>query len=260
MFSLEGSNGKKVSLTDHPGKVVIMEFGYTHCEYVCPITLARLTEVYKKLGDSARDVQLIYVTVDPKRDNPERLREYLSAFNPTFIGATGNPDDLAAVQRRVGRQDERAQAAAHALGLDEGVVQHQHAQLPQVGRTCQRRRPLRPEQVAITMGRVDGQVPQVGKVRRAGQRGGPLVPKPVEAEVQLFFWRIHVLLEKFLPDFRPRAIEHIGHSIRDDLTRRNLRGESVDWVQRARAFSPREAVAVTPGLLIIPVPQSADRL
>src|SRR5215831_6212101 len=85
-FSLDGSNGKKLSLRDHLGKVVILEFGYTFCEKVCPVTLARLTEVHKKLGDSARDVQLIFVTVDPKRDSPERLREYLAAFNPRKLG------------------------------------------------------------------------------------------------------------------------------------------------------------------------------
>ena len=90
-FSLDGSNGKKLSVRDHLGKVVILEFGYTHCQDVCPVTLARLTDAYKQLGDAAREVQLIYVTVDPKRDSPERMREYLAAFNPTFLGATRRP-------------------------------------------------------------------------------------------------------------------------------------------------------------------------
>lgn len=101
-FSLDGSNGKKLSVSDHLGKVVILEFGYTHCQYVCPVTLARLTDAYKQLGDAAREVQLIYVTVDPKRDSPERMREYLAAFNPTFLGATGNPDELEAVLKAYG--------------------------------------------------------------------------------------------------------------------------------------------------------------
>jgi len=101
-FSLDGSNGRKLSLRDHLGKVVILEFGYTFCEEVCPVTLAHLTEAYKKLGSAARDVQLIYVTVDPQRDSPERLREHLTAFNPTFLGATGDPGELAAVQKAYG--------------------------------------------------------------------------------------------------------------------------------------------------------------
>ena len=101
-FSLDGSNGKKLSLRDHLGKVVILEFGYTSCTLVCPVTLARLTEAHQKLGSAARDVQLIYVTVDPMRDTPERLREHLAAFNPSFLGATGTPDELAAVQKAYG--------------------------------------------------------------------------------------------------------------------------------------------------------------
>jgi protein SCO1 len=101
-FTLDSSNGKKLSLRDYLGRVVILEFGYTFCEEVCPVTLARLTEVYKKLGSAARDVQLIYVTVDPARDSPARLREHLTAFNPSFLGATGTPDELEAVKKAYG--------------------------------------------------------------------------------------------------------------------------------------------------------------
>src|SRR3954471_11257774 len=101
-FILDGSNGKKLSLRDYLGKVVILEFGYTFCEEVCPVTLARLTEVYKTLGSAASDVQLIYVTVDPERDSPERLREHLTAFNPSFLGAAGTPGELDAVKKAYG--------------------------------------------------------------------------------------------------------------------------------------------------------------
>jgi protein SCO1/2 len=101
-FNLNGSNGKKLTPRDYLGKVVILEFGYTFCEEVCPVTLARLTEVYKKLGSAARDVQLIYVTVDPKRDTPERLCEHLAAFNPSFLGATGAFEELEAVRKAYG--------------------------------------------------------------------------------------------------------------------------------------------------------------
>ena len=115
-FSLDGSNGRKLSLRDLPGKVVIVEFGYTYCQAVCPITLAHLTEVYKKLGSAARDVQLIYVTVDPARDSPERLREHLAAFNPSFLGATGPPDELAAVRKAYGVVAEHVVSRNPALG------------------------------------------------------------------------------------------------------------------------------------------------
>jgi protein SCO1/2 len=117
-FSLDGSNGKKLTLRDHLGKVVILQFGFTFCEKVCPVTLARLTEVYKKLGSAARDVQLIYVTVDPKRDSPERLREHLAAFNPSFLGATGTPDELAAVRKTYGVVAEQVVSRNQALGYE----------------------------------------------------------------------------------------------------------------------------------------------
>ncbi|HSL21502.1 MAG TPA: SCO family protein [Vicinamibacterales bacterium] len=117
-FSLDGSNGRKLSLRDHLGKVVILEFGFTFCQQVCPVTLARLTEAHKKLGSAARDVQLIYVTVDPKRDSPERLREHLTAFNPSFLGATGTPDELAAVLKAYGVVAEEVVSRNPALGYE----------------------------------------------------------------------------------------------------------------------------------------------
>lgn len=115
-FILDGSNGKKLSLRDHLGKVVIVEFGYTYCQEVCPITLGHLTEAWRKLGSSARDVQLVYVTVDPARDSPERLREHLAAFNPSFLGATGTPDELQAVQKAYGVVAKQVVSPNPALG------------------------------------------------------------------------------------------------------------------------------------------------
>jgi len=101
-FTLDGSNGMKVSLRDYHGKVVVLEFGFTFCQQVCPVTLAHLTEVFTKLGPAASDVQVLYVTVDPKRDSPARLNEYLSAFNPSFLGATGTTSELEGVRQAYG--------------------------------------------------------------------------------------------------------------------------------------------------------------
>ena len=117
-FTLDGSMGKKLSLRDYLGKVVIVEFGFTTCPEICPVTLGRLTEVHRKLGSAARDVQLIYVTVDPKRDSPERLREHLTAFNPSFLGATGTPDELAAVLKAYGVVAEQVVSRNPALGYE----------------------------------------------------------------------------------------------------------------------------------------------
>src|SRR2546425_5257486 len=71
-------------------------------------------------------------------------------------------------------------------------------------------------------------------------------PRLFKAEVQFLFRSIHVLLEKLFPDFRPRPIEHIRDPVLNDLPRRNLGGESIDWVKRPRAFGPCEPRGVTP--------------
>ena len=88
-FTLQGSQGTAVKLSDYRGKVVVIAFGYTHCPEVCPTTLALLTQAHRKLGDAGRDLQVLYVTVDPERDSLARLKQYLGSFDPTFVGATG---------------------------------------------------------------------------------------------------------------------------------------------------------------------------
>ena len=101
-FELLGSDGKPVSLAAHRGKVVILEFGFTHCPKICPVTLSNLVLAHKQLGAAAADVQVIFVTVDPKRDDAARMREFLAAFNPTFLGATGTPEALELVRQAYG--------------------------------------------------------------------------------------------------------------------------------------------------------------
>jgi len=91
---LEGPDGQPVSLTDFEGKVVVMYFGYTYCPDVCPVTLSKLARVRELLGEDADDVQVVMVTVDPERDSAEVLETYMSHFDPTFIGLTGDPSDI----------------------------------------------------------------------------------------------------------------------------------------------------------------------
>ncbi len=92
-LALTDFNGKPRTLADFRGKVVVVTFGYTQCPDVCPTTLQDLNSAVKKLGPDASRVQVLFVTVDPKRDKPELLREYVPAFNPAFIGLYG--DDAA---------------------------------------------------------------------------------------------------------------------------------------------------------------------
>lgn len=101
-FSLPGSDGSEVTLARYRGKVVLLTFGFTYCAAVCPTTLATLAQARSKLGDAADSVQVIFVTVDPARDDAAHMQDYLKAFDPGFIGATGAPDALAAVRRKYG--------------------------------------------------------------------------------------------------------------------------------------------------------------
>src|SRR5215467_11505307 len=90
-FSLRGSNGSDVTLAHYRGKVVLLTFGFTNCAAVCPTTLATLAQTRSGLGKAANAVQVVYVTVDPARDDAARMRHYLAAFDPSFVGATGAP-------------------------------------------------------------------------------------------------------------------------------------------------------------------------
>lgn len=101
-FSLPGSDGSDVTLSRYRGKVVLLVFGFTYCAAVCPTTLATLAQVRRKLGKDAASVQVVFVTVDPERDNAAHMRDYLAVFDPSFIGATGKPDALASVRQQYG--------------------------------------------------------------------------------------------------------------------------------------------------------------
>ena len=101
-FSLPGSDGSEVTLARYRGKVVLLTFGFTYCAAVCPTTMATLAQTRAKLGKAADDVQVIFVTVDPDRDDAQGMKTYLAAFDPTFIGATGQPQALAKVREKYG--------------------------------------------------------------------------------------------------------------------------------------------------------------
>jgi protein SCO1 len=115
-FTLSGSHGTQLKLSAHRGKVVVLGFGYTSCPDVCPTTLAVLAQARRKLGSSAADVQVLYLTVDPEHDTPERMQTYLAAFDPTFIGGAGTPAQLAAVHKQYGITVQRNQQGGdHAV-------------------------------------------------------------------------------------------------------------------------------------------------
>ena len=89
-LALTDHNGKARTLDDFRGKVVVLFFGFMSCPDVCPTTLAELAQVAKALGPDAEKLQVLFVTVDPERDTPERLRQYVPSFQPDFVGLHGD--------------------------------------------------------------------------------------------------------------------------------------------------------------------------
>jgi protein SCO1/2 len=99
-LELTDHNGVKRSLSDFRGKLVVLFFGYTHCPDVCPTTLSDVASALKLMTpDDAKQVQVLFVTVDPERDTPDMLREYVPYFYPTFLGLYGTPAEVAAAAK-----------------------------------------------------------------------------------------------------------------------------------------------------------------
>ncbi|MEJ7805107.1 MAG: SCO family protein [Telluria sp.] len=93
---LPSSHGE-FKLSRFLGKVVVLEFGYTTCVDVCPVSLAALADARKKLGAAGADVQVVFISVDPARDTPARLKKYVATFDASFIGVTGTQTQIVAL-------------------------------------------------------------------------------------------------------------------------------------------------------------------
>jgi len=106
-FDLPGSNGDDVKISQYRGKVVLLAFGFTSCTAVCPTTLNTFAVARRKLAAAAADVQVVYITVDPQRDDAARLKKYLGGFDRTFVGGTGTEQQLAAVRKDYGISAEK---------------------------------------------------------------------------------------------------------------------------------------------------------
>lgn len=99
-FTLTGADGKPLHGSDFRGKIVLLYFGFTHCPDVCPLTLTHLHQVMGRLGPASDDVRILFVSVDPRRDTPEVLSQYVHAFDKHAVGATGSARDLRAMAKR----------------------------------------------------------------------------------------------------------------------------------------------------------------
>jgi len=106
-FTLTDQNGKPFTLSNQKGNVVLMFFGYTYCPDVCPMTLSTWMQVQDTLGNQAQKVKFVYITVDPERDTPERLKNHLKIYSPDFIGLTGSQGALDSVYSSYGVYHDR---------------------------------------------------------------------------------------------------------------------------------------------------------
>jgi protein SCO1 len=117
-IELTRDTGDIFRLSEMRGNTVLLFFGYTSCPDVCPTTMAELKQALEKLdGEEAKQVRVLFVTVDPERDTPERVQEYVEHFNPDFIGLSGTESELADVWKDYGvfRETVKGTSAAGYL-------------------------------------------------------------------------------------------------------------------------------------------------
>jgi protein SCO1/2 len=118
-FTLSMPDGREVSDRSFRGKWMLVYFGYTFCPDVCPTALSDMTLALRQLGPLADKVQPIFITVDPQRDTPEVMADYVGSFDPRFVALRGTPEQTAAAAK-----EYRAYYAVRRLGDDEYAIDH----------------------------------------------------------------------------------------------------------------------------------------
>ena len=98
-LALPDVDGRVRTLADFKGKAVVVFFGFTHCPDVCPTTMAELADVKRRLGADGEGLQAVFVTVDPERDTPQQLKQYMTAFDPSFVALRGTPAQTEAIAK-----------------------------------------------------------------------------------------------------------------------------------------------------------------
>lgn len=110
-FMLLDHRGEAAKDTDFLGKLMLVYFGYTHCPDICPIDARNIGAAMDVLGDASSGVQPVFITIDPERDDPKRLAEWLGAIHPRFVGLTGTRDQIAAIAKAYKVVFERVESA-----------------------------------------------------------------------------------------------------------------------------------------------------
>ena len=126
-FKLIDQSGKPITDQDMKGRPFLVFFGYTHCPDICPTTLFEISEVLRVLGKDADRVNALFITVDPERDTPAVMKDYLSSFDPHLRGATGDQqsdrrggEGLPGLRQESPHRQRRLQRGSHRAGLSDG--------------------------------------------------------------------------------------------------------------------------------------------
>lgn len=102
-FTLTDTDGEPYEFASRTeGRLTLLYFGYLNCPDICPVHLAQIAEVFDRDPEIARETDVVFVSVDPDRDSPEEIREFLDNFDPDFIGLTGTREELDAAQSAAG--------------------------------------------------------------------------------------------------------------------------------------------------------------
>jgi protein SCO1 len=121
-FSLTDQNGRTVTDQDFKGRPFLVFFGFTNCPDICPTTMFEISEILKKLGPDGDRVRAVFVTVDPERDTPAALKDYLSSFDPRIVGVTGDEAAIAAVAKAYRAYYKRMPLAEGGYTMDHTAI------------------------------------------------------------------------------------------------------------------------------------------
>lgn len=117
-FSLVNQNGEKVDQRLFTGKPTLLFFGYTHCPDICPTKLFEVAQLMQKLGKDADRLNIVFTSIDPERDSPELLKDYLGSFDPRFVGLTGSPEAIASFAKSWRAYYRKAEPSENGYSMD----------------------------------------------------------------------------------------------------------------------------------------------
>ena len=121
-FRLTDQENKPRASSDFHGKYMLIYFGYSNCPDVCPTTLAVMAQALDKIGADANRIVPVFITIDPEHDTPSILKQYMAAFGPRFVGLTGSPSQIAAVEKEYRVYAKKQPLPGGKYGMDHSSV------------------------------------------------------------------------------------------------------------------------------------------